>query len=150
MDKKQEIHDLDKYLRSKGGANFEKYYKAGVSGLTDIDIAYVKNGYLIFNEEKETTRDVLPLQYSQFMLFKTLYELNPEKVRCFISVWFDNEIFVFDIRTLIKRSKQLIEGKHTFYEPWRKVSNYPLMYADKTYDEIAYYNWFANQTRECD
>jgi len=147
-DKQQEIHDLDKYLRGKGGANFEKYYKAGVTGLTDIDLAYVRNGCLIFNEEKMTKQDVLPLQYSQFMLFKALQELNPEKVRCYISVFKDNEVFVFDIMCLICLSLTPTgKSRHKEYEPW--VQKHPLSKADHIFSEKQYYDWFANKTKEC-
>ena len=148
-DQKQEIHDLDKYLRGKGGANFEKYYKAGVSGLTDIDIAYVKNGYLIFNEEKQTTKDVLPLQYAQFMLFKAITELNPEKVRCFVSVFKESMVYVFSIAHLIYQSQiKIYNSEHTEYEPWRQ--NHPLFKADFVFTEKQYYRWFTIQTKACD
>ena len=148
-DKQQGINDLDKYLRGKGGANFEKYYKAGVSGLTDIDLVYVKNGCLIFNEEKTTSRDILPLNYAQFMLFKAIQELKPEKTRCYISVFKDNEVFIFNIMSLIFSSLTPTgKSRHKVYEPWVQV--YPLSKADHIFDEKQYYTWFANQCKECE
>ena len=152
-DAKQEIHDLDKYLRGKGGANFEKYYKAGVRGLSDIDMAYVRYGYLIFNEEKETKGEVLPLNYAQFMLFKAIQELNPEKTRCYVSVWHNNEIYVFSIKSLIESFEIKIYNSKKKrwdreYEPF--LQNYPLKKADRIFDEGQYYRWFANRCKACD
>ena len=152
-DKQQEIKDLDKYLRGKGGANFEKYYKAGVRGLSDIDMAYVRYGYLIFNEEKETKGDVLPLQYAQFMLFKAIQELNLEKTRCYVSVWHDNEVYVFSMISLIDKFNTKIynfekKRMEKYYEPF--LQKHPLKDANHIFNEKQYYNWFKNQCDACD
>ena len=114
-----------------------------------LNVKYSTVTKIVKNDQIKIRRAKNPEKFRE----KAIQELKPEQTRCYISVFTNNLVYVFNINNLIEKYNTKIYNKEKKryereYEPY--FQKMPIGQADRIFDKKQYYNWFARQTEKCD